>query len=77
MNPFREEALYVLEPEKPAEKRAAFAEQTEPVRRRVALKVIKLGMDTKQVVRCRIKTLEHRQQIDGQYAGGHCKTTSS
>src|SRR5205807_5935933 len=25
-------------------------EQTEPVRRRVALKVIKLGMDTKQVV---------------------------
>jgi len=26
------------------------AEQTGPVRRRVALKVIKLGMDTKQVV---------------------------
>src|SRR5262249_2143919 len=26
------------------------AEQTEPVRRRVALKVIKLGMDTRQVV---------------------------
>ena len=26
------------------------AEKTEPVRRRVALKVIKLGMDTKQVV---------------------------
>ena len=26
------------------------AEQTEPVRRRVALKVIKLGMDKKQVV---------------------------
>ena len=26
------------------------AEQTEPVRRRVALKVIKLGMDTKEVV---------------------------
>jgi hypothetical protein len=26
-----------------------FAEQTEPVRRRVALKVIKLGMDTRQV----------------------------
>src|SRR5437667_1752751 len=26
------------------------AEQTEPMRRRVALKVIKLGMDTKQVV---------------------------
>src|SRR5258708_39551965 len=26
------------------------AEQTDPVRRRVALKVIKLGMDTKQVV---------------------------
>ena len=26
------------------------AEQTQPVRRRVALKVIKLGMDTKQVV---------------------------
>jgi serine/threonine protein kinase len=26
------------------------AEQTEPVRRRVALKVIKLGMDSKQVV---------------------------
>jgi serine/threonine protein kinase len=26
------------------------AEQTEPVRRHVALKVIKLGMDTKQVV---------------------------
>jgi len=26
------------------------AEQTEPVRRRVALKVIKLGMDTKQLV---------------------------
>ena len=26
------------------------AEQTEPVRRRVAMKVIKLGMDTKQVV---------------------------
>ena len=26
------------------------AEQTEPVRRRVALKIIKLGMDTKQVV---------------------------
>ena len=26
------------------------AEQTEPVRRRVALNVIKLGMDTKQVV---------------------------
>ena len=26
------------------------AEQVEPVRRRVALKVIKLGMDTKQVV---------------------------
>src|SRR6202044_27779 len=26
------------------------AQQTEPVRRRVALKVIKLGMDTKQVV---------------------------
>ena len=26
------------------------AERTEPVRRRVALKVIKLGMDTKQVV---------------------------
>ncbi|HVR36995.1 MAG TPA: protein kinase, partial [Methylomirabilota bacterium] len=26
------------------------AEQTEPVRRRVALKVIKLGMDTKQIV---------------------------
>ena len=26
------------------------AEQQEPVRRRVALKVIKLGMDTKQVV---------------------------
>ena len=26
------------------------AEQTEPIRRRVALKVIKLGMDTKQVV---------------------------
>src|SRR5260221_1038226 len=28
------------------------AEQTEPVRRRVALKVIKLGMDTKQVIAC-------------------------
>ena len=26
------------------------AEQTEPVRRRVALKIIKLGMDTKQVI---------------------------
>ncbi|NIP17834.1 MAG: protein kinase, partial [Xanthomonadales bacterium] len=26
------------------------AEQTEPVRRRVALKVIKLGMDTKEVI---------------------------
>ena len=26
------------------------AEQTEPVRRRVALKVIKLGMDTREVV---------------------------
>ncbi len=26
------------------------AEQTEPIRRRVALKVIKLGMDTNQVV---------------------------
>jgi len=26
------------------------AEQEEPVRRRVALKVIKLGMDTRQVV---------------------------
>ena len=26
------------------------AEQTEPIRRRVALKVIKLGMDTKQVI---------------------------
>lgn len=26
------------------------AEQTEPVRRRVALKVIKLGMDTKSVI---------------------------
>src|SRR5262245_20564013 len=26
------------------------AEQTEPVRRRVALKIIKLGMDTEQVV---------------------------
>ena len=26
------------------------AEQEEPVRRRVALKVIKLGMDTKQVI---------------------------
>ena len=26
------------------------AEQEEPVRRRVALKIIKLGMDTKQVV---------------------------
>jgi serine/threonine protein kinase len=26
------------------------AEQTEPVRRRVALKVMKLGMDTKEVV---------------------------
>jgi len=26
------------------------AEQTEPVRRRVALKLIKLGMDAKQVV---------------------------
>ena len=26
------------------------AEQTEPVRRRVALKLIKLGMDTKQVI---------------------------
>jgi hypothetical protein len=26
------------------------AEQSEPVRRRVALKVIKLGMDTKQVI---------------------------
>ena len=26
------------------------AEQTEPVRRRVALKVLKRGMDTKQVV---------------------------
>src|SRR5262249_32501964 len=26
------------------------AEQTEPVRRRVALKILKLGMDTKQVI---------------------------
>jgi len=26
------------------------AEQTEPIRRRVALKLIKLGMDTKQVI---------------------------
>ena len=26
------------------------AEQTEPVRRRVALKIIKLGMDTKEVI---------------------------
>src|ERR1051325_5737630 len=26
------------------------AEQTEPIRRRVALKVVKLGMDTKQVI---------------------------
>ncbi len=26
------------------------AEQTEPVRRQVALKIIKLGMDTKQVI---------------------------
>jgi serine/threonine protein kinase len=28
------------------------AEQTEPVRRRVALKVIKLGMDAKSVIAC-------------------------
>jgi len=26
------------------------AEQQEPIRRRVALKIIKLGMDTKQVI---------------------------
>ena len=28
----------------------SIAEQEEPVRRRVALKVIKLGMDTRQVI---------------------------
>ena len=33
------------------------AEQTEPVRRRVALKVIKHGMDTKQVIAKRCMTL--------------------
>jgi len=35
------------------------AEQTEPVRRRVALKVIKLGMDTKQVVARSVVTPNH------------------
>ena len=26
------------------------AEQTEPIRRRVAMKIVKIGMDTKQVI---------------------------
>ena len=39
------------------------AEQTEPVRRRVALKVIKLGMDTKQVI-ARFEATQSRNRID-------------
>ena len=42
------------------------AEQTEPVRRRVALKVIKLGMDTKQVV---ARFEAERQALAGCAAG--------
>ena len=42
------------------------AEQTEPVRRRVALKVIKLGMDTKQVV---ARPEAEQQALAGQLTG--------
>ena len=52
------------------------AEQTEPIRRRVALKVVKLGMDTKQVLarfnheRQALARMEHsgiaRMRGDGQ-----------
>jgi eukaryotic-like serine/threonine-protein kinase len=40
------------------------AEQTEPVRRRVALKVIKLGMDTKQVVARFEAERQEKQRLD-------------
>ncbi len=43
MPPSREEALFALALEKPAEQR-------EPVRRRVALKIIQLGTDPRQGV---------------------------
>ena len=45
------------------------AEQEEPVRRRVALKVIKLGMDTRQVIarfdaqRQALAMMDHRQGL--------------
>ncbi len=65
MSPIREEALFALALEKPATESDAFlkavcrddkvvvyvAEQTEQVRRRVALKVIKLGMAKAGAVR--------------------------
>ena len=47
------------------------AEQTEPVRRKVALKVIKQGMDTKQVVarfeaeRQALALMDQRDQLHG------------
>jgi len=42
------------------------AEQEEPVKRRVALKVIKLGMDTKQVTRAALSTCGHQKAISYQ-----------
>jgi len=43
------------------------AEQEEPVRRRVALKIIKLGMDTKEVV---ARFEAERQALNRPFAGG-------
>jgi serine/threonine protein kinase len=40
----------ILERVEQGDGKAAEAEQEEPVKRRVALKVIKLGMDTKSVI---------------------------
>ena len=51
------------------------AEQTEPIRRRVALKVIKLGMDTKQVVarfeaeRQALALMDHPEHCQGAGCG--------
>jgi serine/threonine protein kinase len=58
------------------------AEQLEPVRRRVALKVIKLGMDTKQVVarfeaeRQALALMDHPNIAKVLDAGRHCQWTA-
>jgi hypothetical protein len=46
------------------------AEQEQPIRRRVALKIIKLGMDTKNVIAALRRSVKPRLNGSSEYCAG-------